>query len=134
MAALAAMKSWQSSMASRDESASSSSAAAVSDGGDPGFLEILSAQQQLFRQTEGVLNALVDKKPAEDGLVCFEPSTISSLKELFSNLKVFLQYLPFRKPVWDLKNAPSLSATKLLLTFPWILHSGLLFALPKQSY
>jgi hypothetical protein len=51
-------------------------------------MEILSAQETLFAQTDGLLSTLVGKEPGEDGQVSFDPKTIRSMKELFGNLKV----------------------------------------------
>ena len=72
-----------SSNASLTKASSSSSA----DSGN-GFMEILSAQEALFAQTDALLMTLVSKEPGEDGQVSFEHKTIRSMKDLFGNLKV----------------------------------------------
>lgn len=73
---------------SASSSNSSDKASSSQETSDNGFLEILSAQQSLFVQTESILSTIAEKEPGADGLVSFEPNTIRSLKDIFTNLKV----------------------------------------------
>lgn len=80
------------SSSSSSEKASSSK----SSSSDNGFLEILSAQEALFVQTDNILSTLATKEPGADGMISLEPKTTRSLKDIFGNLKVRLLVAVFR--------------------------------------
>lgn len=58
---------------------------------DDGFIEILTAQETLFTQTEGILSSLTDRAPGPDGQVSLDPKNLQALKEIVLNLKARIE-------------------------------------------
>lgn len=77
-------------MSSPGESPTASPPNGASQTKDDGFIEILTAQETLFSQTEGILSSLTDRAPGPDGQVSLDPKNLQALKEIVLNLKARL--------------------------------------------
>lgn len=55
---------------------------------EPNFMDILGIQEELFEQTDRVLQTLSQNAASSESGQAHDPTTIKSLIELFNNLKV----------------------------------------------
>lgn len=75
-------------MSTSDDSPSGSPSKGSPNHQNDGFIEILTAQEALFTQTESILLNLTDRAPGPDGMVSLDPKNLQALKDIVLNLKV----------------------------------------------